>query len=216
MTVEVPTILGRDREGYLVAESTFERGSVRFRLTECCRASAKGAESPTGVVCRKCYRTVDAAYGAHVNEDEPITPEELPPAKPPVGLPYAHANEDGSRNCPVCGKDIPETYDSDGEQTSSNYGEHYEREHGDKDYSETGYTEVTVVVDGALDKEETFRNPTGAQAYIEAIIAESKLDKVPTQIFKLDHDHAEGEECECAQYVTDHKPIYDSEWGDAS
>jgi hypothetical protein len=32
-------------------------------LTPCCHASGKGAESSTGVVCRACYREVDAKYG---------------------------------------------------------------------------------------------------------------------------------------------------------
>ncbi|GAB3162049.1 hypothetical protein GCM10027258_80280 [Amycolatopsis stemonae] len=32
-------------------------------LTPCCHASGKGSESPTGVVCRGCYRPVDGKYG---------------------------------------------------------------------------------------------------------------------------------------------------------
>lgn len=32
-------------------------------LTRCCHASGKGSESPTGVVCRRCYRPVDVKYG---------------------------------------------------------------------------------------------------------------------------------------------------------
>ncbi|UUV32160.1 hypothetical protein NQK81_01545 [Amycolatopsis roodepoortensis] len=32
-------------------------------LTPCCNASGKGSESRTGVVCRRCYREVDAKYG---------------------------------------------------------------------------------------------------------------------------------------------------------
>lgn len=36
---------------------------VEYPLTECCGATGKGSESPTGVVCRKCYATVDAIYG---------------------------------------------------------------------------------------------------------------------------------------------------------
>ncbi len=32
-------------------------------LTPCCKASGKGGDSPTGVVCRACYRPVSAKYG---------------------------------------------------------------------------------------------------------------------------------------------------------
>lgn len=32
-------------------------------LTRCCRATGKGADSATGVVCRNCYRVVHSKYG---------------------------------------------------------------------------------------------------------------------------------------------------------
>ncbi|HET6286472.1 MAG TPA: hypothetical protein VFG15_06945 [Amycolatopsis sp.] len=32
-------------------------------LTPCCHASGKGSESPTGMVCRRCYCEVDGKYG---------------------------------------------------------------------------------------------------------------------------------------------------------
>lgn len=40
-------------------------GTIVYYLTECCGASGKGSDiSPTGVVCRNCYRTVPSALGA--------------------------------------------------------------------------------------------------------------------------------------------------------
>lgn len=39
------------------------KDTLLYPLTECCGASGKGAESPTGVVCRKCYKPVDAIFG---------------------------------------------------------------------------------------------------------------------------------------------------------
>ena len=38
--------------------------TMLYPLTECCEASGKGAESPTGVVCRACYEPVAAAFGS--------------------------------------------------------------------------------------------------------------------------------------------------------
>ena len=32
-------------------------------LTPCCQATGKGSDSPTGIVCRACYRTVDGYFG---------------------------------------------------------------------------------------------------------------------------------------------------------
>lgn len=44
---------------------------IVYPLTECCQASAKGSDSPTGVVCRKCYSTQDEAmgWGVAVSDD---------------------------------------------------------------------------------------------------------------------------------------------------
>jgi hypothetical protein len=51
-----PLVLGRDDVG-LVAECD----GIRYYLTECCGASAKGIEG--GVGCRSCYRYIDDALG---------------------------------------------------------------------------------------------------------------------------------------------------------
>lgn len=50
-------IIGRDASGRQVAECE----GMRYYVTECCGASAKGAGD--GVVCRACYQPVDDAYG---------------------------------------------------------------------------------------------------------------------------------------------------------
>lgn len=34
-----------------------------YLLTPCCGASGKGGESPTGVVCRRCYEPVSGVFG---------------------------------------------------------------------------------------------------------------------------------------------------------
>ncbi len=63
------TVLGRDATGYLVAEAveTMSNGkvwSMRYYLTECCLASAKGLEDCTG--CRACYQEIDPMLGGPV------------------------------------------------------------------------------------------------------------------------------------------------------
>lgn len=57
-------IVGRDADGDKVAKADHGYGATYYLLTPCCEASGKGsADSPTGVVCRACYETVDAKFG---------------------------------------------------------------------------------------------------------------------------------------------------------
>lgn len=56
-------VLGRDAIG-VVAEDRdpgYSGGPLRYYLTECCGASAKGMEDYTG--CRSCYAEIDPALG---------------------------------------------------------------------------------------------------------------------------------------------------------
>jgi hypothetical protein len=55
--------LGRDAEGYPVGRGE----GMDFRLTECCRATAKGGEH--SVICRKCYAPIASSFGG-----PPVTP----------------------------------------------------------------------------------------------------------------------------------------------
>jgi hypothetical protein len=67
-TREVPEpvfadLAGLDALGNLVVTSDWDPG-YHYSLTPCCHASGKGsADSPTGVVCRSCYRDVDLYFG---------------------------------------------------------------------------------------------------------------------------------------------------------
>jgi hypothetical protein len=74
------TILGRDDVGIVaeVAEGTWR---MRYYLTDCCQASAKGsANSSTGVCCRGCYREIDPALGGLPAQDGPVPTVEQPQA----------------------------------------------------------------------------------------------------------------------------------------
>ena len=90
-----------------------------------------------------------------------------------------------------------------------------------------GYTEVTVIVDGALSEERTFED-VGESNLMELFIdgwKQSKwdIDETTVEIYKLHHDHEpmgndsslEGvdpypneNECMCIQYLTDHTPYW--------
>ena len=82
----------------------------------------------------------------------------------------------------------------------------------------SGYTEVTVVVDGALDDWCTFTNEDTMLQYISEVEAAAKEDGLPTQVHTLFHEHDEitaeeadaGDECSCIQYLQSHLPTY--EW----
>lgn len=75
MTDTGPIVLGRDDVGIIA-----EGDGMRYYLTECCLASAKGMADCVG--CRGCYTEIDPALGG------------LPPQSGPVpepfgdGLPY--------------------------------------------------------------------------------------------------------------------------------
>lgn len=51
--------VGLDGDGHRV----LSQHGLLYPITDCCGASGKGSESETGVVCRSCYRTVDALFG---------------------------------------------------------------------------------------------------------------------------------------------------------
>lgn len=59
-------VLGRDDVG-IVAESD----GMRYYLTECCGASAKGGEY--GTVCRACYEDIDPALGGLPDSELTVT-----------------------------------------------------------------------------------------------------------------------------------------------
>jgi hypothetical protein len=63
MSTDTVTVVGND--GFSdIAKMEFESGAIMFfRLTNCCKASAKGVEYGTHVACRACYATIDPEFG---------------------------------------------------------------------------------------------------------------------------------------------------------
>lgn len=59
-------VVGKDADGDVLIPLDKELLPDHFvPLTPCCFGTGKGSESPTGVVCRGCYRVVDAKYGGN-------------------------------------------------------------------------------------------------------------------------------------------------------
>lgn len=71
-----------------------------------------------------------------------------------------------------------------------------------------GFTNVTVVWEGAVDTARTyFDNETYA---MDELIASVKSDAATTndlvEIYSIYHDHDVELDCECVQYLTSHQP----------
>lgn len=61
-------LVGLDADRNLVCK----RHGMVYALTPCCNATGKGSHSPTGVVCRGCYRTVDISFGGEARVAIPV------------------------------------------------------------------------------------------------------------------------------------------------
>ncbi len=79
------------------------------------------------------------------------------------------------------------------------------------------YAEVAVVVDGAQESFDLFHDETHMADHIGQVEADAAGDGYKTEVYVLYHDHddlGEGEECACAQYLTDHHPTHVFNAGD--
>ena len=70
------------------------------------------------------------------------------------------------------------------------------------------YAVVSVIVDGALESEETYHDEVLMTNALDEIRDDSLADGVPTEVYVIYHDHDESVECECIQYETSHKPKF--------
>lgn len=71
------------------------------------------------------------------------------------------------------------------------------------------YAELTVVVDGAVESEETFTDYLLMDERVREIGEDAQGDGYPTEVFIQYHEHdiTDGE-CLCVQYETDRKPAH--------
>jgi hypothetical protein len=73
-----------------------------------------------------------------------------------------------------------------------------------------GYFEAYVVWEGALDEERIFPyHLEGAMIrWASQIIQEAREEKASSSVYAVPHVHAyTAEECQCIQYLTDHRPL---------
>ena len=83
------------------------------------------------------------------------------------------------------------------------------------------YLEAYVVWNGTLDEERTFSDKAAAQLmypsspydrWARRIIRDAHKAGDKAQVYSIYHAHPQdGEECCCAQYLTDHHPDYSTE-----
>lgn len=77
------------------------------------------------------------------------------------------------------------------------------------------FDEVWTVWDGSVDQEWTVTGPAEFDAVVAEVDAEWRRSAPVVQLFTLRHAHGpEVAECECAQFVQDHRPV--RVWGDES
>jgi hypothetical protein len=72
----------------------------------------------------------------------------------------------------------------------------------------TPHADVTVVVDGAVENDRMFTDYALMEDFIAEIAAEAHDHGYLTEVYVMYHDHEVGIDCECAQFVTDHHPLY--------
>lgn len=63
-----------------------------------------------------------------------------------------------------------------------------------------------TLVEGAQD--ETFRVPLHSEAEAERLIIQLYSDVEGAELYRIDHPHVPGRDCECAQFATDHRPVW--------
>lgn len=76
------------------------------------------------------------------------------------------------------------------------------------------YADVSVVWEGALDQEVIKHTDKQVDAFVNKLAKQVGTDHV--QVYVVWHDHPESMECECVQYLTDHRPYmeWNAEEGD--
>lgn len=75
------------------------------------------------------------------------------------------------------------------------------------------YKEISVLVGGALDQTEIFSYDDIFEVVrLYGFIADTQKAAEDTdervELFEMSHDHEPDVDCECIQYVTDHKPFW--------
>lgn len=73
------------------------------------------------------------------------------------------------------------------------------------------YWDVDLIIEGALDWSSTFYDKGEMNEWAKGYQEAGENLRVRTEIYIMHHAHpvlSEDEECQCAQYLTDHHPTY--------
>lgn len=71
------------------------------------------------------------------------------------------------------------------------------------------YIEANLLLSGALSEEHEFATEEEFELWMAGVRAEAAEDDwEEAEIFRIDHPHEPGIECECVQYLTDHHPVW--------
>ena len=76
-----------------------------------------------------------------------------------------------------------------------------------------GYMEITTIVEGALESSVCFEGIDEIVKLNNHIQSTQRFaydnSDMDVQIYKLWHEHEQGIDCECVQYLSDHKPFWE-------
>jgi len=76
-----------------------------------------------------------------------------------------------------------------------------------------GYMEITTIVEGALEGSLCFEGVPGIKKMTNHILSTQSFARdnsdMTVQMYELWHEHEQGIECECIQFVQDHKPFWE-------
>lgn len=70
------------------------------------------------------------------------------------------------------------------------------------------YVIVTVIIDGALDSEETYTDMALLANHIEELRNDSLEDGYERKVYIVRHDHPPTDECGCVEQLQDHSPAH--------
>lgn len=70
------------------------------------------------------------------------------------------------------------------------------------------YVEVSYIVDGALEESVEIHDDLILREYLRDLADDAADHGYPAEVYVLQHDHEPGIECECVQYVQDHRPVH--------
>lgn len=68
------------------------------------------------------------------------------------------------------------------------------------------YAELIFMVAGAEEERHEFSDETLITEYLNTLEREASEGGYRYEVYRLDHDHEPGIECECIQFAQDHRP----------